>query len=113
VQKAALKKETFRLQFKPQATPGAANSNVLSPAKTGGELERLGSSVALLQEELSYQTRHLEKTRSNMAELDIIMRRVEWRLHGFLRSMANINIKGLRRKSLRLAAIAWQAEKLG
>ena len=47
-----------------------------------------------------------------MVELDVVMRRIEWNLHRFRRSIGNVNVKGLNRKATRLAAIVERAEGL-
>jgi hypothetical protein len=91
--------------------PVAVNSNIKAAVAGNGAVSRLEAAVAIMVAELEIQKRGMARSRAKMAELDIVMRRIEGRFFEFQQALSNIKVRDLRRKSLRLAALCRRAEK--
>ncbi|MBT3306683.1 MAG: hypothetical protein HN377_09390 [Alphaproteobacteria bacterium] len=92
--------------------PVAANSNVKLTLVRSNPTARLSAAVTTMVAELEIQKKGIAQTRTNIAELDIVMNRMEGRFYEMQRTFSKIKVRGLRKSSLRLAALCRRAEAL-
>ena len=90
----------------------ATNSNVKLSVVKENNFKRLRLAVAEMVTGLEHQKQDVAQTRANIKELDVVMHRIKGGLLNYQRELANIKIRSLRRKSLRLAAICERVQGL-